>query len=235
VIRSGDTLKLRCVPRRDRDRIAVIRVGLVRPARPQHPHPRRKRRGHIQHPFAGGDQLLREQITNATSALHRPDTRVEALRPAEQLVDLTDRRAHLDRRKLHIVTIDRDRSVRPLMRIDTDHHRHPVVLPDRRSRGPRWALLIPEDRALAPFSSHTAARSGGRAASFVSQTRTRDGRQFESQPTGPRRYGNPQRPTRILNQAVRRFRPRVRLIGVASCASSGFRLGFRGGGSRRVW
>ena len=72
------------------------------------------------------------------------------------------------------------------MRIDTNHHRHPIVLPDRRSRRPRWALLIPEDRALAPLSSHTAVRSGGQAASFVSQTRTRDGRQFESQPTETR-------------------------------------------------
>jgi len=50
-------------------------------------------------------------------------------------------------------------------------------------------------------------RSGGLAASFVSQTRKRDGRQFESQPTEPRRYGNPQRPPRTLNQAVMAWFP----------------------------
>ena len=53
------------------------------------------------------------------------------------------------------------------------------------------------------FRATPTASSGGPTASFVSQTRSRDGRQFESQPTGTRNYEAPQHHPRILNQADR--------------------------------
>lgn len=52
------------------------------------------------------------------------------------------------------------------------------------------------------LSSRTTARSGDLTTSFVSQTRSRDGRHFESRPTELRRSGRSQRRTRVLNQAV---------------------------------
>jgi len=210
VIRRRDAREARCGQRRDRDRVTVVRVVLVRAAGPKHPHPRRQRRGHVQHPFTGADELLRKQIADTAGAFHRPRTRLEPVRPRQQLRDLRLRRAHLDRGELHVVAVDRHRGVGPLVRIDTDHHRHRVVLPDHRSA--RTTAGTPDfggSCARTSFEPHRGS-SGGRAASFVSQTRTRDGRQFESQPTRTRRYGNPQRPTQILNQAVTRS---VRLVG----------------------
>ena len=124
VIRRRDARQARCMPRRDRDRVAVVRVVLVRAAGPDHPHPSRQRRGHVQHPFTRTDELLCKQIADTAGALHRPRPRLEPGRPRQQLRDLRMRRAHLDRGELHIVAADRDRGVGPLVRIDTNHHRH---------------------------------------------------------------------------------------------------------------
>ena len=50
----------------------------------------------------------------------------ELARPAEQLLDLTARRAHLT--ELLFMRIDRDRGARSLVRIDSDHHLHHALL-----------------------------------------------------------------------------------------------------------
>src|SRR5439155_8791538 len=76
-----------------------------------------------------GDELLRQQIADTARTLHRPRPVRETGRPTNKLIDLSGRRAHLDRGELHIVAINRDRSVRPLVRIDPDHHRHTLSLP----------------------------------------------------------------------------------------------------------
>ena len=129
MICPGDLLEPRRVSRRDRNRIPVVGIVLVRASRPEHPHPSRQRCGHVQHAFTGGDELLRQQIADTARTLHRPRPVRETGRPTNKLIDLSGRRAHLDRGELHIVAINRDRSVRPLVRIDPDHHRHTLSLP----------------------------------------------------------------------------------------------------------
>ena len=159
-------------------------VVLVRPARRQHPDPRRQRRRHIQHLFTRRDELLGEQIAEPASRLDRPRPLPEPCRPANSSLDLSARRPHLDRRRAQ----PRHHRSRPRCATAcADRHRSsppsntlPIV--NRR----RTAVGTPDSGGstlLAPLSSHTTARSGGSTASFVSQTRTRDGRQFESQPT----------------------------------------------------
>jgi hypothetical protein len=44
--------------------------------------------------------------------------------PRQPLVNLTTRGPHRHRCQLNFVAIHRDSSVRPLVRIDTDHYRH---------------------------------------------------------------------------------------------------------------
>ena len=126
-----DDRQHRRTERRHRDRVRIVRVILVRPPRPQQPRPRRQRSGDVEHAFARSDQLLGQQIPDATRRLDRPRPLDEHRCPAEQLLDLAARRPHLDRRQLNLGTIDRHRRVRPLMRVDTDHHHHRIVLLDR--------------------------------------------------------------------------------------------------------
>src|SRR5215467_15600340 len=49
--------------------------------------------------------------------------------------------------------------MRPLMRVDPDHHRTHRPLPSTHAdKGPRQAYLIPDRQPLAPLSSHATAR-----------------------------------------------------------------------------
>jgi hypothetical protein len=57
----------------------------------QQPHPRRQLRVHIQDPLASSDQLLGEQVTQATSALDRPGPLPPRRRPLDQLAGLRSR------------------------------------------------------------------------------------------------------------------------------------------------
>ena len=87
--------------------------------------------------------------------------------------------------------VDHHRRVRPLVRIDTDHHRH-LCLPQSLTSGVTgWALLIPEDRARAPLSSHTPAVPAGQHLDRKPVGHS-DGRQFENHPTGPTTLRAPQ-------------------------------------------
>ena len=74
--------------RRDRDRQRIVRVGLRRLARTQHPGPRRERGGHIHDVFAGRDKLLSEQVAHPVRSFDRPQSRPIRLGPPEQLLDL---------------------------------------------------------------------------------------------------------------------------------------------------
>ena len=51
------------VQHRDRHRQGVVRVVLVTGPGGQQPHPGAQLGLHVQHPLAGGDQLLRQQVT----------------------------------------------------------------------------------------------------------------------------------------------------------------------------
>ena len=124
VIRPLHQLQITGTQRRDRDRQRVMTIRLLRLRRRQHPNPRRQRRRHIQHPLTGTDELLREQIAQPTRRLDRPHTLFELDRPAEQLLELTRTRTNLNPTELQFAPVDRDRRVRSLVRIDTDHHTH---------------------------------------------------------------------------------------------------------------
>ena len=110
--------------RRDRDRPSVVRVVLVRPARPQQPHPRRQRRRHIHDTLTRTDELLREQIAEPGRRLDRPPPLGEGLRPTQKQLELTLPRADVQLREFVFVVVDRARRVRQLVRIDPDDHCH---------------------------------------------------------------------------------------------------------------
>jgi hypothetical protein len=124
----------------------------------QHSHPCRQRRRHIHDTLTRRDELLAKQIAETACRLDRPGSLFEPCRPTQQLVDLTSRRPHRHRRDLDLVAIDRNSRVRPLVRIDTDHHRHehlPIAVRGRPGR----ALLIRNARTAAPLSNHAPART----------------------------------------------------------------------------
>ena len=118
----------RCAQRRHRDRTRVVRVVLVGTTGPQHPHSRRERRGNIEHRLTRREELLREKIAEPTRGLDRPRPILEPIGPREQLHALTFTRPHLQPRELDLAAIDRDRGVRRLVRIHSDHHRHRDLL-----------------------------------------------------------------------------------------------------------
>jgi hypothetical protein len=89
----------------------------------------RQRGRHIEHPLADRDELLPQQIAKPVGRLDRPQVIVELRRPGDQLIRLHRRRPDLYAPELDLIVIDCHRRVRPLMRIDTDHHRHQHNLP----------------------------------------------------------------------------------------------------------
>jgi hypothetical protein len=124
VIRPLHQPQITCAQRGDRDRQRIVGVRLLRLRRRQHANPRRQRRRHVQHPLAGNDELLREEIAEPTGRLDRPHALFELDCPAEQLLELTRTRTNLNPAELLLAPVDRDRRVRSLVRIDTDHHTH---------------------------------------------------------------------------------------------------------------
>jgi hypothetical protein len=101
----------------------------------------------------------------------------------------------------HLVVVNRDRGVGPLVRINTDHH-HLRSSNFDNGKGPRWALLIRDVELSCPLSSHTTAEPSSRAPRIGSQPDKSDGRQFASNDhwTPPTLRATPQRHPR-LNQA----------------------------------
>jgi hypothetical protein len=188
-----------CTERRDRNRAGVVRIVLVRPARPENTYPRRQRRRYVHDTLTRTNELLREETTKPTRGPDRPPSRRERFCPTQQLGELTLPRAHRQLRELMFVAVDRVRRVRRLVRIDPNSHRHDGPF-DKMNVEPWQDLLIRVDPArlfrATPRAEHPTADQ-----SFESQPA--GDRQLSSRPSGdPRRYGPPRNATTILNQAV---------------------------------
>jgi hypothetical protein len=128
--------------------------------------------------FAGGEELLGQQIAEPSGGLDRPDpiTSVEALDPLQQLRHLFAGGPHEPLVKHPLRGIDRDRGVGPLvwsMPIMT------IANPPISRDGPRWALLIPDARAAALFRATPRRNTDG--PHLVSKARRKVGRQFVSE------------------------------------------------------
>ena len=124
-----DLSKMTVPQRHDRRRARVMGITLRRLRRVEYPHPRRQRRGNIDHVLTRRDQLLREEIPETGCGLDRPPPQLEPRRPIQQHVTVFLRRPHLQLGQRALVLVDRDRSVRPLVRVDTDQHqRHDECL-----------------------------------------------------------------------------------------------------------
>ena len=67
--------------RGDRDRAGVVGIVLLRLARAEHAHSRRANWWHVDHVFAGCDELLGEEIAEAVGGLDRPRSLLEPVRP----------------------------------------------------------------------------------------------------------------------------------------------------------
>ena len=188
--------------RGDRDRPGIVRVVLVGSARAQQPDPRRECRRNVDDVFTRGEELLRQQIAEPTRGLDRPDPRraIECVCPCDQLERLARTCVHQQLRQHRFVVVDCDRRVRPLVRIDTDHHHRD---PPFRStaEGPRWALLIRDVELLTSFEPHRGRTQQPRNSYSKANPNASD-RQFESNDrwTPPTLRTTPQRHRR-LNQA----------------------------------
>jgi hypothetical protein len=77
---------------------------------------------HVHDPLAGGQQLLRQQPTQASRALDRPHSIRPRPSPPLQAQQLIRTRRHPNLAKDHLPGVEHHRSVRPLVRIDPDHH-----------------------------------------------------------------------------------------------------------------
>ncbi len=124
MILGGDCPQPRLTERHDRHRTGIVGVVLLRPCRIQHPDPGRLRRGHIHHVFAGGDQLLGQQVAVTVGGLDGPPPSRELLRPRQQDSCLALGRANLEPSEHPLTGINRSRGMGSLMRVDSDHHRH---------------------------------------------------------------------------------------------------------------
>lgn len=114
--------------RSDGHRSGVVGVVLVGRFRRQQPDPRRELGLHVDDVFAGGDELLGKQVAEPGLILDRPRALRELRRPLEQPVELLRSRPHPQLAGALLALVDRHRGVRPLVRVDPDHHCHqPLV------------------------------------------------------------------------------------------------------------
>ncbi len=112
--------------RGQRDRQCVVGVVLVRSTVAQQTCPCRQRCRHVDDVLVGGNGLLSEQEPESLGSLDRPSSRCERLRPGQQPTELVAAAAHLQPSDLDLAAADSHRSVRCLVRIDTDDHVHEV-------------------------------------------------------------------------------------------------------------
>ena len=88
VIRRANACQVRRPQRRDRDRAGVVGIVLVRLPRAEHAHAGGQRGGHVEGGFAGGDELLGEEVAAAAGALDRPGPLLERRGPRQQALEL---------------------------------------------------------------------------------------------------------------------------------------------------
>jgi hypothetical protein len=110
--------------RRDRHRPGIVRVVLVHIAGLQQPHPRRQLGLDVQHLLARGGQLLRQQTAQPGGTLDRPGALRPYRRPRQQLPGLARAGADLLPAQRLLGRADRHRCMRPLVRVNPDHHSH---------------------------------------------------------------------------------------------------------------
>ena len=117
-----DLAQRRRSERSDRDGECVVRVVLVRSAGAKDTDPRSQGRGHVQDGLAGGNELLGEEVAEPACGLDGPPSIDKRLGPPQQLRDLLARRSDFGACELGLAAVDRDRSVRRLVRVDADDH-----------------------------------------------------------------------------------------------------------------
>ena len=187
---------------RDGHRAGVVGIVLVRRAGRQQPHPGRQLGLHIHDTLARGHQLLGQQITQAAGALDRPGALGERSSPHQETLDLAGAGAHPQLAQRRFGRVDSRRCMRPLVRIDTDHHCHEPLL-GRRARGPWRACLISDRRRSRLFRATPRRDPTGRAPRSEARPTTA-GRRFVSQPVRISRRYEPAATSRwIINQTVR--------------------------------
>lgn len=112
--------------RGDGHRAGVVRVVLVRRRRRQQPGC--QLRLDVHDALTSGHELLGQQIPDAAGALHSPRPLLELRCPLQQPSDLARRGAYSKRAERHLALVDRRRGMRPLVRVDSDHHCHGRLL-----------------------------------------------------------------------------------------------------------
>src|ERR687897_2296331 len=122
-----------------------------------------------------------QQIAKTGGGLDRPHALPERFGPRQQLVHLPASRADLDRGQFAFVSVDRDRRVRRLVRVDTDDHRHEflhgLVVGDRGGHS-CFGLLV-----HVPLSSHNRGEAQSGRLFVRKPAGIADGRHFVSYPT----------------------------------------------------
>lgn len=184
----------------DRDRSCVVRIVLLRTAGAQRAHPRGARCWHIDNGFAGGDELLGEEVTEALGGLDRPRSVVsKTVGPVAQQHSLRRTGTDADLVDDGLEVIDRDGGVGCLVWVDPngDGHDSGAFVS---VMGPRWALLIRVD-LIAPLSSHTPA-DGHRPVAVRYTANPAGGLHLESQPTGTNNATTTAATHPRLNQAL---------------------------------
>jgi hypothetical protein len=120
--------------------------------------------------FTGSEKLLGQQIAEPAGRLDRPDPLAitERVSPSDELSDLTSPRLHQPFRDHDLMCIDRDRGVRALVWIDTDHHHRD---PPRSVNGLGTAVGTPDlrSRAAVLFRATPQRSTNGRASRVESQ------------------------------------------------------------------
>jgi hypothetical protein len=183
---------------------ASLRSLLSVLARGQQRYPGRQLDLHVQDPLARPDQLLGHHVAQPARALHRPHPLPIRRRPNQQPPDLAGAGAHSQLAQFGLGVVDRHRSVRPLMRVNPDHHGHQHPLGYQPDGQPRQARLISDRSALAPLSSHTTARPSRAGTSFASQTT--NGPQTGQEPNPPGPPNATRHPQRLGGLSTRRDR-----------------------------
>jgi hypothetical protein len=122
LILHGQLRQLAGPQRGDRDRAGIVLVGLVDLPGFEQPDPGGELGRHVEHSLAGGEQLLRQQLPQPARPFDRPRPLPPTTSPAQQRLGLFARGAHPQLPQWLLASIDHKRGVRPLMRIDPDHH-----------------------------------------------------------------------------------------------------------------